>query len=230
MLEIYSIHYNKPEYAKLQIDSFKKFINNDYSFTIIDNSINENISRDIKNICDENGIGYLKTDNKTPHDHMHYGWSHIYGLNYFKNLLLNSESVYIMLIEHDIFLCSDIEKMYNIVSENSICGVYQERGDINYLHPGLLFFNKPLCVNLNDIDFGGGHVENTHVDVGGQTHYYINRSDIKTFYIDNEIISSGLEDINGQIFYHMVDGSNWSNNSESINRQKLEKIKKIIYE
>ncbi len=68
------------------------------------------------------------------------------------------------------------------------------------------------------------------MDVGGQTHFYINRNDIKVKYIQKDIICDGMEDItNNHVFYHMIDGSNWSNKSEKLNNLKIEKIKKIIY-
>jgi glycosyltransferase involved in cell wall biosynthesis len=155
MIQIFSIHYNKPEYLELQIESFKKFINIDYEFIVIDNSIDESISLNLKKICDNNQIKYLFTDNKTPHGSSTYGWSHLNGLNFFKKYLIESDYKNIILIEHDIFLCSNIEKMYELSLNNSICGYFQDRGDINYLHPGLLFFNKDLCFDLHTIDFGG---------------------------------------------------------------------------
>lgn len=229
-LEIYSIHYNKPEYLQLQIDSFKKFINIDYKFIVIDNSIDESISKRIKIICENNNLEYIYSNNKVIHGPQYYGWSHIHGLNLFKDNLLKASNNYIMLIEHDIFLCNNLDSMFERISNNSICGVYQNRGHINYLHPGLLFFNKLMCDKLDEIDFLGGHVEGIHVDVGGQTHNYIKRENIKTEYID-EFVSSGLDEIlKINIFYHMVDGSNWSNKSSEINTIKLNKIKNIIYE
>ena len=47
MIHIYSIQYNKPSFVKQQKKSFDKFISN-YRFTVIDNSIDNNISIEIE--------------------------------------------------------------------------------------------------------------------------------------------------------------------------------------
>jgi hypothetical protein len=239
-VEIYSIHYNKPEYIKLQVDSFKKFIDIDFEFYVIDNSVDVNLRKKIESECDDNNVHYLLTDNKTPHHPMYYGWSHIFGMDFFKERLLNSESKYVFLIEHDIFFSSPYSNISTLVENNAICGVSQFREHITYLHPGILLFNKEIATELDTLDLRGdvreedGRVnidlDGVLVDTGGQTYKYIKKNEGKIFFID-EYVNAYLEEPKEKhVFYHMVKGSNWNRDEDVKNKLKLEKIKKIIYE
>lgn len=239
-IEIYSIHYNKPEYIKLQLDSFKKFIDIDFDFYVIDNSVDVNIRKKIKSECDQNNVHYLFTNNKTPHGPMTYGWSHIFGMDFFKNRLLNSNSKYVFLVEHDIFFSSPYSNISSLVENNAICGVSQNREHIVYLHPGILLFNKELANELDTLDLRGDVRENdgrlnidldgVSVDTGGQTYKYIKKNEGKVSFIDKYVNAYLEEPKENHVFYHMVRGSNWNNTEDNINGLKLEKIKKIIYE
>lgn len=228
MIDIYSIHYNKPEYLSIQLNSFKKYISEPFEFTVIDNSIDELHSQKIHDICIDNNLKYHKTFNTTPHSFAHYGWSHIYGLNCFKNFLINSKYQIVALIEHDVFLCSSIDNIKYLIDSNSICGYTQPRENIIYLHPGILFFNKNKCHELEELDFLGGRINGIPVDVGGQTYHYINKKNISVNYID-EYIVHGLNEIQDKhIFYHMIDGSNWSGTASIDNELKIKYIKEKL--
>ena len=62
-MKIYSIHYNKPEYIKLQKESLDKHIKIDYEFIIVDNSIDDIISSKILEISSNLNIRYIKCNN-----------------------------------------------------------------------------------------------------------------------------------------------------------------------
>ncbi len=234
-IEIYSIHYNRPDFIPLQFKSFKKFIQEDFEFIVIDNSITEDMSKNIYQVCYDLGVKYLKSDNQTPHGL--YGWSHIHGMNFFKNNLINSKSKFIFLIEHDIFFCSNYDRINKIVNNYGVCGVSQRREDINYFHPGILLFNKEKSGDLINFDFRGDVIEDgifnkelngVRVDTGGQTHKYIKNNPDKIFFIDN-YVNEYLEDVNlNHVFYHMVRGSNWIGTEDELNKKKINIIENIL--
>lgn len=242
MIHIYSIQYNKPLFIELQKKSFDKFIKN-YSFTVIDNSIDENITSDIKKICEENQLKLIVTKNKfdSRMNGLH-GMSHEIGINHFLDELKNSheENDIVMLLDHDVFLISDIEKIYDKILNSSILTIEQVREHINYIWPGLVIFNLKNCVNIQEISLDGAKlINNTWVpidngvftDVGGHSYHYLKKysEDIIFKDIAENMIQNDDNLNDNHIFYHFHDGSQWSGYSNDIWGQKLEKIKKIIY-
>lgn len=236
-IEIYSIHYNRPDLIELQLKSFQKFIEQEFQFTVINNSIFSEVFSHIRNECDRNNIKHLSSDNHVPHGPMHYGWSHIHGMNFFKKQLIDSDAQFVFLIEHDVFFCSHYKKISEIVKEHGVCGVFQNRRHINYFHPGILLFNKAKSGDLSEFDFRGDVIENgvfnkdldgVQVDTGGQTHKYIKNNPERIYFIDR-FVSNQIEDIQAdQVLYHMVNGSNWSGTANEINAIKLLHIKRIL--
>ena len=114
MLHIYSIQYNKPAFIELQKKSFDKFIK-EYTFTVIDNSIDELISSEIQKTCKLNNLNFIETKNKfDSRTNGLHGLSHEIGVNTFLNELKNTHNAddIVMVLDHDIFLISDFLKNY----------------------------------------------------------------------------------------------------------------------
>ena len=63
-MKIYSIHFNKPEYICFQYDSLKKYINFEFEFIILDNSIDNNLKLEIRKNCIDLDIKYVDCQNK----------------------------------------------------------------------------------------------------------------------------------------------------------------------
>lgn len=237
-IEIYSIHYNRPDLIELQLKSFQKFIEEEFEFIVIDNSISSIISNEILKICRNNNIKYLNSNNRTPHSPMHFGWSHIHGMSFFKEQLLISNSKFVFLIEHDIFFCSAYKKISDIVNSYGVCGVSQTREHITYFHPGILLFNKSKSGDLSDFDFRGDIIENgvfnkeldgIKVDTGGQTYKYIKNNPDRVYFF-KDVVNQYMEDITkDNVFYHMVRGSNWIGTEAELNSKKMEIINRFLH-
>jgi hypothetical protein len=239
-ISIYSIHYNRPDLIRYQYESIVKFVKDDFEFIVIDNSILPEISREMKNQCDILGVTYKYTNNQIPHGIMTYGWSHIHGLEFFKNDVINNPVSNILLIEHDVFLCSDFSKIRQILSNYALCGVKQEREHIEYVHPGIMYINKDLYDDLHNLDLRGDvridgvlnpDMGGISIDVGGRTYKYIINNRDKVLYID-QYVNKYLEepDTNKHVFYHMVRGSNWIGTESELNVKKMSYVEKFLYE
>lgn len=241
MIHIYSIQYNRPEFIELQKKSFDKFIKN-YKFTVIDNSLEIEISNTIEKTCVNNNIDFIKTIDKFDSriNGLH-GFAHEVGINVFLNQLKNFHNIndIVILLDHDVFLISDFSKLFTIINESSILTIKQERSHVYYLWPGLSIFNLKNCYKINELSLDGVKLINgqwipidngVFTDVGGHSYHYLNKYkdniilyDLMNFFTEN------IEVINDKyIFYHFHDGSQWSKYSNDIWNNKFENIKKIL--
>jgi hypothetical protein len=241
MIHIYSIQYNKPLFIEIQKKSFDKFIKK-YSFTVIDNSVEENISLEIKKICEKNNLNLIVTENKfDSRTNGLHGFSHEIGIKCFLNNLINlhNENDIVMLLDHDIFLISNIENIYDKILNSSILTIKQEREHIYYIWPGLAIFNLEKCINIRELSLDGSKLVNNvwipidngvFTDVGGHSYHYLKKYSNNIIFTDiTENMIQNNNNLNEKhIFYHFHDGSQWSGYSNDIWNEKLEKIKKII--
>jgi hypothetical protein len=213
MLKIYSIHYNKPEYIKLQLNSFVKNINIPFEFIVINNSSDEHISKQILDECDSLGIKNYKNINNIKSLGSD---SHNMGLQHFVNLINNDDEV--LLIDHDIFLIDNlrIEEYRNY----DICYLEQERENIKYPWPGLIYFNN--IKNKNNINLSPCIVNGVRLDTGGSMYNYIKDMNVLHF---NYSWITGVDMVLHNEFLHLISGSDW-NKGYKLN-EKLEYIKKI---
>jgi len=242
MIHIYSVQYNKPMFIELQKKSFDKFIK-EYSFTVIDNSIDVDVSNKIKETCKLNGLNCIETENKfDSRTNGLHGFSHEVGLNCFLDKLKNkhNNTDIVMLLDHDIFLVSDISKILDVISESSILSLKQQREHIYYVWPGLTIFNLNNCVNINEISLDGAKLINgswvpidngVFTDVGGHSYHYLKKYEdqLKFTNLNEYFVNEIVEHINdNHIFFHFHAGSQWSGYSNDIWNDKFEQIKKFI--
>ena len=245
MIYIYSIQYNVPEFIKLQKDSFDKFIGeNKYIYTAIDNSVDNFISTQISKTCEDLGINVIKTFNHTAGLSGH---SHLVGLRSFLEILKGhtSEDI-VILLDHDIFLISDLEKIKDDIDNTSILTIAQSRSYVYYLWPGLCIFNLKRCPNIEELSLEGTkHIngaqigigpDNIITDTGGESYYYlekykdiVNYKDLYPMLLNNTSFDESCFSSNPNLlFFHFHDGSNWSGYSRDFWNLKLESIRNFL--
>lgn len=169
MIKIYTSVVNRPDFIDLQKKCFDKFLKNKYEFIIIDDSIDEIITKNIINICINNKIKHIKTPNNLNHSNpMIACWSVLQWT--YEEFIKNSNDKAIFL-DSDMFLYDhfDAEEYF---SSCDLSGVPQSRDFIWYLWNGLLFLNMQTIKDKN-ISFAPGLVRNVATDVGGNTYEYI---------------------------------------------------------
>jgi hypothetical protein len=241
MVHFYSIHYNKPKFIELQNKSFEKFAG-EYTFTVIDNSIDVSICEEIKSICDSNNIGYMNTTNKfDSRTNGLHGFSHYVGIDLFLDRLKNyhDKNDIVVLFDHDIFLTSDFNKLNDLLSKNAILTAVQRREHVYYIWPGLVIFNLSKCVNIEELSLNGDTLVNgswlsindgVRVDIGGNSYQYLKKYENVVLFEDlMPYLSENNSEISeNYIFYHFLAGSQWSNYAETIWYEKYNRIKNYI--
>lgn len=243
MIYIYSIHYNKPEFIELQKKSFDRFTQG-YEFVIIDNSIDSEVSSAIGKVCSSLGLSVVGVPNRydSRKDRFH-GLSHETGVNCFLNLLKKNHDKedIVMLLDHDVFLISDMSKILEIAKKSSVLTIKQRVDHIYYLWPGLTIFNLKNCPDIEEISLNGCEKNGNSwipidggvfTDVGGHSYHYLRKYEKEIELIDiREYFVEGTNKINEQhVFYHFLAGSQWNGGSNSEWRDKFHNIEKIIFQ
>jgi hypothetical protein len=228
-------------FIELQKKSFDKFAG-EYNFTVIDNSIDETFTKQIDEICQKHDIRNIQTVNKfdSRKNGLH-GFSHEVGINTFLDELKKNHKSddIVILLDHDVFLVSELSKILNLILSSSVLTIKQERQHIYYIWPGLAIFNLKNCVNIDELSLDGAKLINgtwvpidngVFTDVGGHSFHYLKKYsdtikfvDIMNFFVQN------FEELNdNHIFFHFHDGSQWSGYSNEIWDKKFENLNNII--
>jgi hypothetical protein len=210
-VKIYSIHYNKPEYIKIQNDTIKKYVNFDYEFIIVNNAYDSEIRTKINQSSELLDLRTIQCNNSIK------GLSSISHQNSFKYIIddfKNGDDV--MIIDHDLFLMDYLNTSYYEKYDMTILPLnpWQNgiRGSVEYPWPGLIIFNK--VKNKEQISFNSGSIENQPCDTGGHLYYYIKNNNLNIKRISessletDELLMSSLDNI----FLHLISGSGWNKN------------------
>lgn len=157
-LDIITIAFNNLEILEIQYNFLCKNIKNSFTYNIIDNSSDLNISNKINSFCINYNINYLKTNVKC----FDCSQSHAAALNYsIKNLKLLSANI--LFLDHDIIPVTKIN-INNFIKNNIIYGHQSLRNDRWYMWPGL-FLIKNDSSYISKLDFN----TISGLDTGGKT-------------------------------------------------------------
>lgn len=207
-LKIYTFPDKNPEYLQLQIDSFKKYMDDGNTDFIVVNTSNNNAS-EIASICFNNGIEVIEyTGSRPPFPHYvieQYGW-------FRDNIQVNSKD-YILLIHSDMFFINKLDykklmfdkKLYfNPQYRDTPFHVVID-GTFRYFYmwDGVVLFDSEY-INENNLTqfFNWGFIDGI-TDVGGQTNKLLETIDMSVveyfemwthhgFNKETNMLSSGL--------------------------------------
>jgi hypothetical protein len=99
-LDIITIAFNNAQIIEYQIRLIKKYLKDDYTHIIADNSNIPEIRKEIYEICNNHGVLYIEL----PSIKLKPSWSHAAALHWsFKNLIKKRNAPYFGFIDHDIF-------------------------------------------------------------------------------------------------------------------------------
>lgn len=184
MIHIFTSVVNRPDFVSLQDTLFKKFLKDDYKFHIVDDAVDETISKHFRIICDGIGASYYKKSKRTLDMNPAQACADTVQWTYDNIIKENHKNDIVFFCDSDLFLIDNFD-ISEYMSDAIIAGLPQKRGNVTYMWNGIMFFNMPKMQNL-DIDFSDGNVEGELTDVGGHTYYYFKNNDIQLKKTDNE--------------------------------------------
>jgi hypothetical protein len=270
---IYSTHFNMPEYIDLQYKSIKKYFDCDYEFIVINdaktygdltNFDQDDLEEKINNVCNINDIQCVRFPqdyhkNRTilfPNTKEPNTQNAVtrcadvvqFALNHF---VKNYNRGNLMILDADMFFINNFN-INNFMNNANLAGIRQRMG---YLWNGINIFNTEL--NVSELNFDCGYVNDEPVDVGGQTYYFMKKyEDIikykpiscshytfeETFQDESDNIknilleycklredkSANKEIILNNTILHIRSGGNWDYRTKEFKYKELEIIKKYI--
>jgi hypothetical protein len=186
MIHIFTSVVNRPDFVVLQDKLFKKFLKNKYTFHIVDDSIDPQITEQFKNICSVDGYEYYKTPTDLEHSDPSTKVGNVIQWAFDKIVKKKCSSDVVFWSDSDMFLIDDFD-IEEYVSDCVVAGLPQVRGHIKYMWNGIMFFNMPKLMELDsDIKFNIDYVDGHMLDTGGQTYHYFKRNKIDMKVTDKE--------------------------------------------
>jgi len=175
-IQIFTSVVNRPDFVELQNQLFSKFLKDEYKFHIVDDSVDDIVSKQFEDICSENGFFYYKKPSRTVQmnpaqacaDTVQWTYDNIIRKDYGDSLVFFCDS--------DMFLIDEFD-IEEYLSDTIIAGLPQVRGHVTYMWNGIMFFNMPKIEDKN-IDFSDGIVDGEMTDVGGHTYWYFKKNNI----------------------------------------------------
>tara|TARA_B100001939_G_scaffold330100_1_gene326913 strand:+ start:187 stop:936 length:750 start_codon:yes stop_codon:yes gene_type:complete len=236
MIHIFTSVVNRPDFVILQDTLFKKFLKNDYTFHIIDDSIDPQITEQFEIICSLRELKYYRKPPTNISMNPAQACAHTIQWSYDNLIKKNHSDDIVFFTDSDMFLIDEFD-IEEYMSDGIIGGLPQGRGHVTYMWNGIMFFNMPK-IEDKDIDFSDGIVEGQLTDVGGHTYYYFKKTgivmkksdvDYPTHYYDIDLQkdSNGYDmelHLNGN-FLHYRAATNWHSNWKGSDDPLEEKTK-----
>jgi len=195
MIKIYTFSHKRPDFIELQNKSFMKNVKCDYEFIIFNNAnfdIDKRQYNEIKNICKNNNLQCIDIEKDLDlivelerlesmpifHGDKTYVNANIacaYPLCWAWENIISKSNDMVCFIDSDMFLIEE-ENMIDICNKYNLCYVPQYRGENNkiyYMWNGLIFINIKNIPDKENFNLWCGRCDGIPVDVGGQTHYYL---------------------------------------------------------
>jgi hypothetical protein len=183
-IQIFTTVVNRPDFVEIQQKLFKKFLKDEYQFHVVDDSIDEDISKEFKRVCDSNFVTYYrkpqseekKFDNplagaRHATETIQWTYDTIIKQNYSEDLILFCDS--------DMFLLDDFS-LEEYMEGETIAGHLQVRGHVRYIWNGIMFFDMKKISEIDpNLNFSDGVVEGQQTDIGGHLHPYFKKYNIQ---------------------------------------------------
>lgn len=219
-VDLITIAFNNDKVIELQIKYLRKYIQENFTHIVSDNSSDPVKSLRIRKLCKENNVAYLRL----PKNHLNLigaSYSHAAALNYtYHNIVGKRQPTYFGFIDHDIFPIAPI--CVSSYLQNQPCyGAKRQRGDFWYLSAIMSFFDFSAICNLK-VDFMPTKPDGTtYLDSGGGNWYgfysKLNTANLcfatermEDFRIGGNRHSDQIE-IFDEKWIHTINGSYWKN-------------------
>jgi hypothetical protein len=230
MIQIFTTVVNRPDFLTIQNKLFNKFLLDEFSFHVVDDSIDPAISNEYKSICEQEGNHYYKKPKLGDPNDPAMACAQAIQWTYDNLIRTDHNQDIVFVCDSDLFLVDEFS-IEEFMSDCEIAALPQQRGHVEYIWNGIMFFNLPRLKSL-DINFSCGLVEGQLTDVGGFTYYYLKenqpnfkRTDViypthfNEIELQNEDVTKGynFELHLDQKFLHYRAATNWHSNWRSNN-------------
>ncbi len=171
-MKVYSIHFNKPEFATMQARTFRHFLP-EHDLIIVNNARDPSIECLIAKAAEAEGVACINPG--IPYPGLE-GLSHQAALAWVVGHMIGSSEI-VMIVDHDIFPIEPFDPQ-SFLGHHHIAGVPQQIAHAAFPWPGLLIFDMARLGNHEEIFLEGGYVDGVNIDTGGQLHRYLTKYNV----------------------------------------------------
>jgi hypothetical protein len=194
MLKIFAFTSNRPDLIELQVRSFKKYLQEDFTFTIFNNSKFDRMHEyaGIEAMCRKWGIATFDIE-KDPDliarcnaveksctvFNSQGVWSNgncagCYAACYVWEKFITKETDNICMLHPDVFLDHPI-KLTDYLQQSPLCFIPQSRPGLggSHMHDALVLADMSRLPDAGTINWWGSDVNGIGTDIGGQTFFYL---------------------------------------------------------
>jgi hypothetical protein len=179
MIHIFTSVVNRPDFVEIQDDLFKKFLIGEYKFHVVDDSIDETVSSQFNEICNQRNIEYYKTPETLEHYNPSTKVGNVIQWSFDEIIKKECSSDIVFWTDSDMFLIDQFD-IHDYMSDCIIAGLPQIRKHVKYMWNGLMFFNMSKLLELDsNIRFNVDFIDGEDLDTGGETHRYFKKNNLK---------------------------------------------------
>lgn len=211
-IDLVTVAFNNVQVLKHQHRLLKKYLQDQFNYTIADNSSDLQKREIIKEFCIKNSITYLSLP-PSPYSILQSSRSHGLAINtiyynYFKKYNCN----YFGILDHDIFPIKPTQLIQQI-EPMGLFGLKQFRESRWYLWPGFSFFRSNLVYNLNlnflpcsGLDTGGSNWEPLFSKINHENLSPLTQT--QHSFREGKVVQSDMYEMLGD-WMHTYNASNW---------------------
>lgn len=176
--KIFTTAVNNPFFLEVQSKNFKKFLDCDYEFCVIDDAKNQESSELFYKIAHENGVRYISFPDKNNQIGSH-STDRVIQWTYDNYIKTECSDDLVLFLDSDLFLIDEFDP-YKFVDNSIIAALLQNRGHVYYIWNGIMFFNmKKILALTGDLNFNLGIIEGQSCDSGGNTYHFLKENNIE---------------------------------------------------
>ena len=171
---------NIPSFLNIQISKFKENLLCDFELICIDDSRQEGLDQQFRNVCSDHDDVATWFKNTRPHV-SGPSMGHANAIQFALDNIVYTSCLndIVFLVDSDIFLMEKID-LIDFMKGKEIASFMQSRENVNYLWPGLTILNMPEIKNYDsDIKFFPGCFGGQVCDTGGESHNFIFENNIE---------------------------------------------------
>jgi len=165
--QIFTFAFNRPDFLKLQIKSFRKFFDGEYDINVVCDYRDEKFLKEFETICKEENVNFYKHKSTSNGNPSFYHGS-VLTWAYSDIIKPKFQNDCVLIVDHDMFLIDNFN-LSEYLNGYDIFGSPQSRDGIKYIWPGFVAFEVSKLKDL-DFDFLPCMVNRTMLDTGGGTH------------------------------------------------------------
>ena len=178
MIRIFTSVVNRSDFLELQSMLFKQFLKNEYTFHVVDDSVDDRLSMQFRWVCGDQKLDYIRKPTNTKPLNPAQACADTVQWTYDNIIKEHCADDIVLFLDSDMFLIDefDIEEYMN---DAIIAGLPQKRRHVTYMWNGIMFFNMLKITAIDpDLNFSDGLVEGEMTDIGGHLYYYFKKNNV----------------------------------------------------